>query len=42
MFVRKKPNKSGAISIQVIEKRGGKSFLVKTVGSANDAKEIED
>jgi hypothetical protein len=42
MFIRKKPNKSGAISVQVIEKRDGKSVLVKTVGSSRDAKEIED
>ena len=42
MFIRKKPNKSGAISVQIIEKRDGKSVLVKTVGSSRDAKEIED
>ena len=41
MFVRKKKNKSGVISIQVIEKRGGKSVLVKTIGSSLEAKEIE-
>jgi len=34
MFLRKKLNKSGVISIQVIEKRNGKSILVKTIGSS--------
>lgn len=42
MFVRKKPNKSGSISVQVIEKREGKPVLVKTIGSSGDVKEIED
>lgn len=41
MFVRKKPNKSGVISIQVIEKRNGQSVLVKTIGSSSDSKEID-
>ena len=36
MFVRKKKNKSGTISVQVIEKRHGKSVLIKTIGSATD------
>ena len=41
MFVRKKHNKSGIVSIQVLEKIGGKSNLVKTVGSSSDPTEIE-
>lgn len=40
MFVRKKPNKSGVISIQVIEKRNGQSVLIKTIGSSSDDGEI--
>lgn len=40
MFVRKKLNKSGVVSIQVLEKRAGKSVLIKTVGSSSDQKEI--
>jgi len=36
MFVRKKPNKSGTISVQVIEKRMGKYKVVKTIGSSQD------
>jgi transposase len=42
MFVRKKLNKSGLVSIQVIEKVAGKSTLVKTIGSSCDPAEIED
>jgi hypothetical protein len=41
VFVRKKRNKSGIISIQVINKLEGKSKLVKTIGSAKDINEIE-
>lgn len=40
MFVRKKANKSGVISIQIIEKRSGKSTLLKTVGSSSDPTQI--
>ena len=40
MFVRKKLNKSGVISVQVIEKQLGKSTLVKTIGSSSSSKEI--
>jgi len=41
MFVRKKPNKSGVISVQVIAKINGKSKLIKTIGSSKNPKEIE-
>lgn len=41
MFVRKKPNKSGVISIQIIDKSQGKYKVAKTVGSSNDPEEIE-
>lgn len=40
MFVRKKPNKSGVVSVQVIAKINGKSKLIKTIGSARDEKFI--
>ena len=40
MFVRKKPNKSGKVSIQVIDKSSGKYKVVKTIGSSNDPSEI--
>lgn len=36
MFVRKKHNKSGVVSIQIIEKRNGKALLVKTIGSSSE------
>ena len=42
MFVRKKINKSGVISVQVITKINGKSKLVKTLGNSQAEKEIED
>jgi len=42
MFVRKKKNKSGVVSIQVITKIKGKSKLVKTIGSSKDETEIQD
>lgn len=41
MFVRKKPNKSGLVSIQIIDKSQGKYKVVKTVGSSKDPDEIE-
>ncbi len=41
MFVRKKQNKSGLISIQVIDKSTGKYKLVKTLGSSADIFEID-
>jgi hypothetical protein len=41
MFVRKKVNKSGVISVQVITKVNGKSKLVKTIGSSIDADIVE-
>ena len=41
MFVRKKPNKSGVISVQVISKINGKSKLIKTIGSSREPQEIE-
>jgi transposase len=41
MFVRKKKNKSGVISIQVIDKSSGQYKLVKTIGSSADQQEIE-
>ena len=41
MFIRKKPNKSGVISVQIIDKSSGKYKLVKTIGSSSDAGVIE-
>lgn len=41
MFIRKKKNKSGVISVQVIDKSKGKYQLVKSIGSSLDEREIE-
>lgn len=41
MFVRKKNNKSGIVSIQVIDKSSGAYKLVRTIGSSSDKCEIE-
>lgn len=42
MFVRKKKNKSDRISVQIISKAGGKYKVVKTVGSSDNAQEVEN
>ena len=41
MFVRKKNNTSGSISVQVIQKIRGKYIVIKTIGSATIRQEIE-
>ena len=41
MFVRKKPNKSGSISVQIISKENGKYKVVETIGCSKDKDEIE-
>lgn len=41
MFVRKKVNKSGSVSIQIIKKVGRRNVLVKTIGSSSDSLHIE-
>lgn len=41
MFVRKKNNKSGSVSIQIIDKSNGKYKVLKTVGSSSNEDEIE-
>ena len=41
MFVRKKKNPSGIISIQIIDKSNGKYHVEKTIGSSSDAETIE-
>jgi hypothetical protein len=40
MFVRKKPNKSGSTSVQVIDKSSGSYKVVKTMGSSADPQQI--
>lgn len=40
MFVRRKRNKSGVVSVQIIDKSSGKYSLYQTVGSSKDENEI--
>lgn len=40
MFVRQKGNKSGLISVQVIDKSRGKYRVIKTIGCSGDPKEV--
>jgi transposase len=40
MFVREKVNKSGKISVQVIEKRTGRYKVLKTIGCSDDKNEV--
>lgn len=42
MFVRKKRNKSGSISVQIIDTSSGKPKLHRTIGSSYDPAEIEN
>jgi len=41
MFIRKKKNPSGVISIQIIDKSLGKYKVIRTIGSSSDELEIE-
>jgi hypothetical protein len=41
MFFRKKVNKSGVVSIQVIDKSNGKYKVHKTIGSSSESIEID-
>ena len=41
MFVRKKKNKSGVISVQVIDKGTGRYKMLKTMGSSSDLDMVE-
>ena len=40
MFIRQKPNTSGVISIQIIDKSSGKYKVLKTIGSSGDPDRI--
>jgi len=40
MFIRKKENKSGSVSIQIIDKSSGKYKVVKTIGSSQTEGEL--
>jgi len=40
MFIRKKKNPSGVISVQVIDKSSGKYRVIKTIGSSTEPSEV--
>lgn len=42
MFFRKKKNKTGVISVQIIDKSSGKYRMLKTIGSSSDNAIVED
>ena len=42
MFIRKKKNPSGVVSIQVIDKSRGSYKVFKTIGSSSDATEVDN
>ena len=42
MFVRQKKNKSGTVSIQIIDKSSGKYKVRKTIGSSSDSSKIRE
>lgn len=41
MYVRKKNNPSGVVSVQVIDKSSGKYRVIKTIGSSSDIPTVE-
>ncbi len=41
MFLRKKKNSSGSVSVQIISKSSGKYRVVKTIGSSHSEQEIQ-
>lgn len=41
MFVSKKSNKTGVISVQVIDKCQGKYKVIETIGSSSDSIELK-
>lgn len=40
MFIRRKPNKSGSFSVQVLDKRNGRNVLLRSFGSSKDEDEL--
>lgn len=41
MFIRKKKNRSGSVSIQIIQKQHGKYVVIKTLGTSKDEEDID-
>lgn len=42
MFIRKKQNKSGSISVQIIDTSGKTNRLVKTIGSTKNQNQLKE
>ncbi|WP_418641264.1 hypothetical protein, partial [Sulfurimonas sp. ST-27] len=42
MYVRKKKNSSGSVSIQIIKKVKGRSKVIESIGCSKDSDEIEE
>ena len=42
MFLRKKKNKSGIFTVQIIEKMGRNNKILKVIGTTSVEKELED
>lgn len=40
MFIRRKRNKSGSISVQVLEKQGRKNVILSNIGVARNSEEL--
>lgn len=40
MFIRRKKNKSGSVSVQILQKENGRNKLIKSIGSAVEESEI--
>ncbi|OGX04225.1 MAG: transposase [Omnitrophica bacterium RIFCSPLOWO2_12_FULL_50_11] len=41
MFVRKKRNKSGSVSVQIVDKSNGRYRVVETIGSSQDQEKVD-
>lgn len=41
MLLRRKPNKSGSVSVQVVEKRNGKYFVLQSFGTGRSERAIQ-
>lgn len=42
MFIRRKPNKSGSYSVQILDKRNGRNRLIRSLGSSKVEEELKD
>lgn len=42
MFIRRKPNKSGSFSVQILDKRDGRNRLIRSLGSSKIEEELRE